>query len=66
MNVFLTTNLKRNYFGRQVNCFIVDEYYTTKTCSNYGWLNYKLGIKKIYNCEDYGVIIDNYKKYFRL
>jgi transposase len=43
---------------RNVNCYIVDESYTLKTCSNCGWINYTLGGNKIYNCKMCNIVID--------
>lgn len=38
--------------------FFVDESYTSKTCCNCGELNYNLGAKKIFECENCKVVID--------
>ena len=38
--------------------FFVDESYTSKTCSNCGWLNHNLGANKTFECEKCKVVID--------
>lgn len=45
--------LKLQYKCKVNNCklYIVNESYTSKTCSNCGVLNYKLGINKTFKCE---------------
>jgi len=43
---------------RQRNCYIVDESYTSKTCSSCGYLHPNLGSNKIYKCHNCGIIID--------
>lgn len=34
-----------------VKLFLVDESYTSKTCTSCGWLNQKLGSSKTFNCK---------------
>ncbi|MDP2434222.1 MAG: transposase [archaeon] len=45
---------------RQYNCrvAIVDESYTSKTCSSCGALDYKLGGKKVYRCASCKMVMD--------
>ena len=48
--------LKAEEIGKQV--FIVSEAYTSKTCSWCGWINRKLGGKKIFKCRRCNLCLD--------
>ena len=37
---------------------IVSEAYTSKTCSSCGWIDQKLGGKKVFRCKECGLVID--------
>ena len=43
---------------RNIDCYIVDESCTSKTCSNCGWYNHKLVGEKTYKCKMCNIVID--------
>jgi len=47
---------KAEEHGKQV--FLVSEAYTSKTCSACGWIDAKLGGKKVFKCRQCGLCID--------
>ncbi len=47
---------KAEEYGKKV--FLVSEAYTSKTCSACGWINPKLGGKKVFSCRQCGLRID--------
>lgn len=47
---------KAQEYGKQV--FLVSEAYTSKTCSQCGWVDTKLGGKKRFRCRECGLRID--------
>src|SRR3954462_12767719 len=47
---------KAEEYGKKV--FLVSEAYTSKTCSTCGWINPKLGGKKVFSCRQCGLRID--------
>jgi putative transposase len=37
---------------------VTQEYYTSRTCTNCGWIDHKLGSKKVFRCQKCPLVID--------
>lgn len=48
---------KQNEYPK-CNVMVVKEAYTSKTCSNCGFIKYNLNSNKTFKCDDCGIVID--------
>jgi putative transposase len=51
-------HLVHKAFERNINLRLVDEAFTSKTCGQCGWIDDKLGSRKVFKCTDCWSVMD--------
>ena len=58
----LNSKISRSMYNLAYYSFLLKlvgkEYYTTKTCGNYGTLNHSIGRNKLFECQSCGIKMD--------